>query len=227
MQVPVAHVGSRRSRGSRTFGAPPYDAGSGGAEGRDPWARRRRSRAQHRGPPDRGPGLRPPPRLPRDGRRGRSRRLRTRRTATTRPSGPRQAGRLTWSRPWDSVMDWNAPVGHLVRRGATERSVNCLDRHVEAGGGDKVAFHWEGEPGDTRVITYRDLLDEVCRLANALRGARRRQGRPREHLPGAWCPSCRSRCSRARGSARRIRSSSAGSAPRRCATASTTRRRRC
>jgi acetyl-CoA synthetase len=48
-------------------------------------------------------------------------------------------------------------------------SVNCLDRHVEAGGGDKVAYHWEGEPGDTRMITYRELLDEVCRLANGLR----------------------------------------------------------
>jgi acetyl-CoA synthetase len=54
--------------------------------------------------------------------------------------------------------------------------VNCLDRHVEAGGGDKVAYHWEGEPGDTRTITYRDLLDEVCRLANGLRSLGVRKG---------------------------------------------------
>ena len=49
-------------------------------------------------------------------------------------------------------------------------SYNCLDRHVAAGRGDKVAYHWEGEPGDTRTITYADLLAEVCRFANVLRG---------------------------------------------------------
>ena len=49
-------------------------------------------------------------------------------------------------------------------------SYNCLDRHVEAGRGDKVAFYWEGEPGDARVLTYADLLDEVQRFANALKG---------------------------------------------------------
>ena len=49
-------------------------------------------------------------------------------------------------------------------------SYNCLDRHVEAGRGDKVAYHWEGEPGDTRTITYADLLDEVSRFANVLKG---------------------------------------------------------
>ncbi len=49
-------------------------------------------------------------------------------------------------------------------------SVNCLDRHVDAGRGDKVAFHWEGEPGDTRTITYADLLAEVEKFANVLLG---------------------------------------------------------
>jgi acetyl-CoA synthetase len=53
---------------------------------------------------------------------------------------------------------------------------NCLDRHVEAGRGDKVAFHWEGEPGDTRTITYADLLDEVQRFANVLKGLGVAQG---------------------------------------------------
>jgi acetyl-CoA synthetase len=81
-----------------------------------------------------------------------------------------QAERLTWSRPWDTVMEWNPPWVTWFAGGQLNASVNCLDRHVEAGGGDKVAFYWEGEPGDTRVITYRDLLEEVSRLANALRG---------------------------------------------------------
>jgi acetyl-CoA synthetase len=53
--------------------------------------------------------------------------------------------------------------------GTLNASVNCLDRHVEAGGGDKVAYHWEGEPGEERAITYRELLEEVCRFANALK----------------------------------------------------------
>jgi acetyl-CoA synthetase len=55
-------------------------------------------------------------------------------------------------------------------------SVNCLDRHVQAGGGDKVAYHWEGEPGDQRTITYSDLLDEVCRFANGLKALGVRKG---------------------------------------------------
>jgi acetyl-CoA synthetase len=80
-----------------------------------------------------------------------------------------QARELTWTRPWDTVMDWDPPWVTWFAGGQLNASVNCLDRHVDAGGGDKVAFYWEGEPGDTRVLTYRELLDEVCRLANALR----------------------------------------------------------
>jgi acetyl-CoA synthetase len=80
-----------------------------------------------------------------------------------------QAGRLDWIRPWDSVMEWTPPWVTWFAGGQLNASANCLDRHVEAGGGDKVAYHWEGEPGDTRTITYRQLLDEVSRLANALR----------------------------------------------------------
>jgi len=87
-----------------------------------------------------------------------------------------QAERLTWSRPWDSVMEWSPPWVTWFAGGQLNASVNCLDRHVDAGGGDKVAFYWEGEPGDTRVITYRDLLDEVSRLANGLRGLGVRKG---------------------------------------------------
>ncbi len=80
-----------------------------------------------------------------------------------------QAEQLSWYRPWDSVMDWNPPWVTWFAGGVLNASVNCFDRHVEVGGGDKVAYHWEGEPGDTRTITYRELLEDVCRLANALR----------------------------------------------------------
>jgi acetyl-CoA synthetase len=80
-----------------------------------------------------------------------------------------QAERLEWSRPWDTVMEWTPPFVKWFVGGTLNASVNCLDRHVAAGGGDKVAYHWEGEPGDTRTLTYRELLEEVCRLANGLR----------------------------------------------------------
>jgi acetyl-CoA synthetase len=80
-----------------------------------------------------------------------------------------QADRLTWFRRWDTVMNWTPPWVKWFEGGQLNASYNCLDRHVEAGGGEKVAFHWEGEPGDTRTITYAELLDDVCRLANALR----------------------------------------------------------
>ena len=80
-----------------------------------------------------------------------------------------QAERLDWFDRWDTVMDWNPPWVTWFAGGKLNASVNCLDRHVAAGGGDKVAYHWEGEPGEERTITYRELLDEVCRFANALR----------------------------------------------------------
>ena len=81
-----------------------------------------------------------------------------------------QAERISWSRRWDEVMEWDAPWVKWFTGGTLNASYNCLDRHVEAGGGDKVAYHWEGEPGDTRTITYRDLYEETCRFANALKG---------------------------------------------------------
>ena len=80
-----------------------------------------------------------------------------------------QAERLTWFRQWDRVMDWTPPWVTWFAGGTLNVSYNCVDRHVEAGGGDKVAYHWEGEPGEERTITYAELLDEVCRFANALR----------------------------------------------------------
>jgi acetyl-CoA synthetase len=80
-----------------------------------------------------------------------------------------QARELSWFRQWDTVMDWNPPWVKWFDGGTLNVSVNCLDRHVASGGGDKVAYHWEGEPGDTRTITYRDLYEDVCRFANGLR----------------------------------------------------------
>ncbi|MGZ8619043.1 MAG: acetate--CoA ligase [Actinomycetota bacterium] len=80
-----------------------------------------------------------------------------------------QADRLTWFKGWDSVMEWDPPWVKWFSGGTLNASYNCLDRHVEAGGGDKVAYHWEGEPGEKRTITYRDLYEETCRLANALK----------------------------------------------------------
>ncbi|MEM9610463.1 MAG: acetate--CoA ligase [Actinomycetota bacterium] len=83
----------------------------------------------------------------------------------------RQARELvTWFEDFDTVLEWDLPFAKWFGGGALNVSYNCLDRHVEAGRGDKVAFHWEGEPGDTRTVTYAELLDEVCKFANVLKG---------------------------------------------------------
>jgi len=74
------------------------------------------------------------------------------------------------------VMEWTPPWVKWFVGGTLNASYNCLDRHVEAGGGDKVAYHWEGEPGEERTITYKELLDEVCRFANALKALGVRKG---------------------------------------------------
>ena len=82
----------------------------------------------------------------------------------------KQAERLTWETPFTEVLDWSdAPVAKWFVGGRLNVAYNCVDRHVEAGNGDRVAIHWEGEPvGDSRAITYAELKDEVCRAANAL-----------------------------------------------------------
>ena len=80
-----------------------------------------------------------------------------------------QAESLRWMERWHQVMEWNPPWVTWFKGGRLNVSDNCLDRHVEAGGGDKVAYYWEGEPGDERTITYRELYDEVCRFANGLK----------------------------------------------------------
>jgi acetyl-CoA synthetase len=81
----------------------------------------------------------------------------------------RHAEGFTWSKKWDQVLDWQVPYAKWFVGGRTNISENCLDRHVKAGLGTKVAYHWEGEPGDTRTVTYADLLAETQRCANALR----------------------------------------------------------
>ena len=77
---------------------------------------------------------------------------------------------LSWSTDWETICEWELPYAKWFVGGELNVSYNCLDRHVEAGRGDKVAFYWEGEPGDARVLTYAALLDEVQRFANALKG---------------------------------------------------------
>jgi acetyl-CoA synthetase len=80
-----------------------------------------------------------------------------------------QARRLFWADEWDQVLDWSKPpFAKWFVGGRLNVAYNCLDRHVEAGLGDKVAIHWEGEPGDTRTITYADLLASVSQAANTL-----------------------------------------------------------
>src|SRR5579871_6668581 len=82
----------------------------------------------------------------------------------------RQALSLDWYREWDTICEWELPFAKWFVGGQLNVSANCLDRHVAAGRGERVAFHWEGEPGDTRTITYAELLGEVGRFANVLKG---------------------------------------------------------
>jgi acetyl-CoA synthetase len=81
------------------------------------------------------------------------------------------AEKLDWTRPWDEVLDWSdPPFAKWFVGGTLNASANCLDRHVEAGRGDRVAFHWEGEDATRKQVTYAELLDTTQRFANVLRG---------------------------------------------------------
>ena len=79
-----------------------------------------------------------------------------------------QAKNLSWNKPWDTVLEWEAPYAKWFVGGKINASYNALDRHVIEGRGDRVAFHFEGEPGDTQTITYAQLLIQVKKTANAL-----------------------------------------------------------
>src|SRR5947209_7439152 len=80
-----------------------------------------------------------------------------------------QAGRLHWDEPWTQILDWSEkPFAKWFVGGRLNASYNCVDRHVAAGHGERVAIHFEGEPGDSRSVTYAELKTEVCKAANAL-----------------------------------------------------------
>jgi acetyl-CoA synthetase len=85
--------------------------------------------------------------------------------------------RVTWFQPFTSLYEWELPYAKWYLGGKLNVSYNCVDRHVEAGRGDKVAFHWEGEPGDDRrALTYADLQREVTAFANTLKELGVRKG---------------------------------------------------
>ena len=79
-----------------------------------------------------------------------------------------QAKALTWEKPWTQTLQWDAPYAQWFVGGKINASFNALDRHVIEGRGDRVAFHFEGEPGDTRTITYAQMLADVSKAAHAL-----------------------------------------------------------
>jgi acetyl-CoA synthetase len=87
--------------------------------------------------------------------------------------------RVTWFRPFDKLYEWELPYAKWYLGGQLNVAYNCVDRHVEAGLGEKVAYHWEGEPADERrALTFADLQAEVVRFANALRKLGVRKGTP-------------------------------------------------
>ena len=77
--------------------------------------------------------------------------------------------RITWSTPFDKTLEWDPPFAKWFTGGKLNLAYNCVDRHVANGLGDRVAYHWIGEPGDTRTLTYADLQQEVAKAANALK----------------------------------------------------------
>src|SRR3982075_3260016 len=87
--------------------------------------------------------------------------------------------RVSWFRPFDTVLEWKLPYANWFLGGKLNACYNCVDRHVEAGRGDKVAYYWEGEPVDQkRTITFKDLLADVVRFANALKKLGVKKGTP-------------------------------------------------
>ena len=79
------------------------------------------------------------------------------------------ARKLTWMKPYTKILEWNEPFAKWFGDGELNASVNALDRHVQAGHAARIAYYFEGEPGDRWTVTYGQLLDEVCRFANGLR----------------------------------------------------------
>src|ERR671939_390920 len=87
--------------------------------------------------------------------------------------------RLTWFEPFTKLYEWNQPYAKWYLGGKLNVCYNCIDRHVEAGNGERVAYYWEGEPEDERrTITFADLQSEVVRFANALKKLGVKKGTP-------------------------------------------------
>ena len=107
--------------------------------------------------------------------------------------------------PSPTTLEWNEPFARWFGDGKLNVSVNCLDRHVRAGRGEKIAYYFEGEPGDRRTITYRELLDDVNRFANGLRNAGHSPRRSRRDLHADDSRASGRACWRARASAPRTR----------------------
>ena len=99
-----------------------------------------------------------------------------------RAFGREQAESLTWIKRWDKVLVWNEPHAQWFVGGKLNVSANCLDRHLDGPRRNKAALIWEGEPGDSRVLTYQMLHREVCKFANVLKGQGIAGRRPRDHL---------------------------------------------
>jgi acetyl-CoA synthetase len=89
-----------------------------------------------------------------------------------------EAERLAWFEPWQTLCEWEPPDAKWYVGGKLNACFNCVDRHVEGGLGDRIAYHWEGEPGDTQAITYAELQRRVVRFANALVEVGVRKGTP-------------------------------------------------
>ena len=161
----------RRAERGRAVGWPSHRHARTIAEHEDERDRRAaRPVARDREPDGRGAHLPARPRVRRPGQR-RRRPVRRGRRRTSRRSGrsARASGSTGPSRS-STTLEWDLPFAKwFTRRPASTSRENCIDRHVENGLGDKVAYHWIGEPGDTRTLTYADLLREVGKAANALK----------------------------------------------------------
>ena len=92
------------------------------------------------------------------------------------------AERLRWTKPWERTLEWNPPFAKWFVGAEVNTTYNCVDRHAGGSRAQKPAIIWEGEPGDTRVLTYRELLDEVQSRGGDAQAARRAQRRQDRHL---------------------------------------------
>src|SRR5207249_11826246 len=136
-----------------------------------------------------------------------------------------EAERLDWFKRWDKVLEWKVPWAKWFVGGKLNVTYNCVDRHARSDRRNKAAIIWEGEPGDSRVLTFGMLEREVNRCANGLKSLGVKKG-DRVAVYMGWRLNCPSPCSPAPRSGRRTAWSSAAFPPRRCASASTTPRPR-